>query len=145
MSYFDFENHFIEVRLPPDNFLKVKETLTRIGVPSYKDTPDGVRTRTLWQSCHILYKRQRYWIVHFKEMFLLDGKHQQTHLTDDDLARRNCIALLLAEWGLLEIISTDRVGQPVPAPLQSVKIIPYREKHEWQLRAKYEIGKPRKG
>jgi hypothetical protein len=113
----------------PDDFLKVKETLTRIGVPSFKD-------KKLYQSCHILHKRGRYFIVHFKELFALDGK--LSSLSDEDVGRRNTIAKLLAEWGLVTIIDPSRMVNV--APMNSVKIVPYKEKLEWTLEAKYTIG-----
>lgn len=124
----------LEVRLKnEDDFLKVKETLTRIGVASRKD-------RTLYQSCHILHKRGKYYIVHFKELFALDGK--STDFEDNDLGRRNTIAKLLEEWGLVEIVKKEQVEVPL-APLSQIKIISYREKDEWELTAKYNIGKKR--
>lgn len=124
----------LEVRLKnEDDFLKVKETLTRIGVASRKD-------RTLYQSCHILHKRGKYYIVHFKELFALDGK--STDFEDNDLGRRNTIAKLLEEWGLVEIVKKEQVEIPL-APLSQIKIISYREKDEWELTAKYNIGKKR--
>ena len=154
MPFYDYESLFVEIqfplmdtgdgtRAPADNFLKVKETLTRIGAPAYSKIPDD-DAKILWQSCHILYKRQHYYIVHFKEMFLLDGKEARTQLTDDDLARRNAIALLLEQWGLVEIVHPDRVETPAPAPISTIKIIPFREKGNWELKAKYEIGKTTK-
>ena len=122
----------LEVRLKKeDDFLKVKETLTRIGVASRKD-------KTLYQSCHILHKRGKYYIVHFKELFALDGK--STDFEDNDLARRNTIANLLAEWGLIEVVNKEQASLPV-APLSQIKIISYKEKDEWALTAKYNIGK----
>jgi hypothetical protein len=114
----------------PDDFLKIKETLTRIGVASKKD-------KVLYQSCHILHKQGHYFIVHFKELFALDGK--QAELTDNDLERRNVIAKLLSDWGLLKI-SNPELHTNV-APLSQVKIISYREKDEWDLQSKYNIGK----
>lgn len=156
MSFYDFETAFVEVRFPEievdgyrtpaDNFLKVKETLTRIGAPAYNKHDDGDEqpSRILWQSCHILYKRQKYYLVHFKEMFLLDGKESQTELTPEDLARRNAIALLLEQWGLIEIVNKSRVQTPSPAPIDTIKIIPFRDKEKWQLRTKYDIGKTRR-
>ena len=124
----------LEVRLKnEDDFLKVKETLTRIGVASRKD-------KTLYQSCHILHKRGKYYIVHFKELFALDGKN--TDFEDNDLGRRNAIANLLSEWGLVEIVNKDKSSLPV-APLSQIKIISYKEKNEWELTAKYNIGKKR--
>ena len=124
----------LEVRLKnEDDFLKVKETLTRIGVASRKE-------KTLYQSCHILHKRGLYYIVHFKELFALDGK--STDFEENDLGRRNAIANLLAEWGLVEIVDKDKSDYPI-APLSQIKIIAYKEKDEWQLTAKYNIGKKR--
>ena len=121
----------IEVKLKqPDDFLKVKETLTRIGVASKK-------SNTLFQSCHILHKQGKYYIVHFKDLFALDGK--QTDLDDDDISRRNTIAKLLAEWGLVEIVSEQQL---IPADsMSSIKVIPFNQKEEWELVAKYNIGK----
>ena len=121
----------IEVKLKqPDDFLKVKETLTRIGVASKK-------SNTLFQSCHILQKQGKYYIVNFKELFALDGK--QTDLDDDDISRRNTIAKLLAEWGLVEIVSEQQL---IPADsMSSIKVIPFNQKQEWELVAKYNIGK----
>jgi hypothetical protein len=124
----------VEVTLPsPDEFLKVKETLTRIGVASRRD-------KTLFQSCHILHKQGRYYIVHFKELFLLDGKDKQTKFEDSDRARRNTIAVMLSDWGLVKLVCAmcDNL-----APASEVTILPFREKHEWKLIAKYEIGKKR--
>jgi hypothetical protein len=124
----------LEIRLRnEDDFLKVKETLTRIGVASRKD-------KTLYQSCHILHKRGKYYIVHFKELFALDGK--STDFEDNDMGRRNTIANLLAEWGLVEIVNKNKAEQPV-APLSQIKIISHKEKDEWQLITKYNIGKKR--
>ena len=123
----------IEVGLKSDDdFLKVRETLTRIGVASRKD-------KTLYQSCHILHKQGRYYIVHFKALFALDGK--PTNFSDNDKARRNTIANLLAEWGLVNLINEDS-KDPV-APLSQIKVLPYKEKDEWTLTAKYNIGKKR--
>jgi len=124
----------IEVTLPsPDDFLKVKETLTRIGVASRKD-------KTLWQSCHILHKQGHYYIVMFKELFLLDGKAHQTKFDDSDKARRNTIANMLAEWGLVQLVDPAKSAAPVCAVSQ-ITIIPFRDKVDWTLIAKYEIGK----
>lgn len=129
-------NDCIEVTLPtPDEFLKVKETLTRIGVASRKD-------KTLFQSCHILHKQGRYFIVHFKELFLLDGKDKQTVFDDTDRARRNTIANLLAEWGLVVLVDVKKSAEPLAAANQ-VTVLPYREKGDWKLVAKYEVGKKR--
>jgi hypothetical protein len=112
----------------PDDFLKVRETLTRIGVASRKD-------KKLFQSCHILHKQGRYFIVHFKELFMLDGK--KANLEENDLARRNTIVTLLSDWGLLVTVK----GSPEPvAPLRQIKIIPFKEKNEWELCPKYNIG-----
>ena len=121
--------NMLEVQLKePDDFLKVRETLTRIGVASRKD-------KKLFQSCHILHKQGRYFIVHFKELFALDGK--ETNLSENDISRRNTIAKLLSDWGLVEIMGE---AEPV-APLSQIKILSYREKDEWTLETKYNIGK----
>ena len=121
----------LEVSLnEPDDFLKIKETLTRIGVASRKDE------NTLYQSCHILHKQGRYFITHFKELFLLDGK--PSNLTENDLARRNTITELLSDWGLLDIRNPEVMGEF--APLKQIKIISHREKNEWILESKYSIG-----
>ena len=123
----------VEVALKTDDdFLKIRETLTRIGVASRKD-------KTIYQSCHILHKQGRYYIVHFKELFALDGK--PTNFSDNDRARRNTIANLFAEWGLLSILN-DKSENPV-APLSQIKVLPYKEKDDWNLTAKYNIGKKR--
>jgi hypothetical protein len=114
----------------PDDFLKVRETLTRIGVASRKD-------KVLYQSCHILHKQGKYYIVHFKELFALDGK--QADLTDNDLQRRNTIAKLLSDWGLIKII--DQKACVDLAPLSQIKVIAFKDKHEWDLQTKYNIGK----
>ena len=120
----------LEVALnEPDDFLKIKETLTRIGVASRKD-------KKLFQSCHILHKQGRYFIVHFKELFLLDGK--KSNFEDNDLERRNTIATLLSDWGLVNFVKKEELSC---APLKQIKIIPYREKGEWELCPKYNIGK----
>ena len=120
----------LEVTLnEPDDFLKVRETLTRIGVASRKDN-------TLFQSCHILHKQGRYFIVHFKELFLLDGK--KSNLEKNDIARRNTIATLMSDWGLVSIDNRDR-AQPL-APMRQIKIIPFKEKNNWTLQPKYNIG-----
>ena len=120
----------LEVTLnEPDDFLKVRETLTRIGVASRKE-------QKLFQSCHILHKQGRYFIVHFKELFLLDGK--KSNLEENDIARRNTIAQLMSDWGLISIDRTDS-AKPL-APLRQIKIIPYKEKSNWQLCPKYNIG-----
>lgn len=125
---------FVEVRLPdPQAFLKVKETLTRIGVASKKD-------KTLYQSCHILHKQGRYYLVHFKEMFMLDGK--ATDFSEEDRGRRNTIANLLAEWELVTLVDPAKSQEPL-TPLNRIKIISYTEKPEWNLVAKYSLGKKR--
>jgi hypothetical protein len=119
-----------EITLANDeDFLKVKETLTRIGVASRRDN-------TLYQSCHILHKRGRYAILHFKELFILDGKSDQTNFTDEDEQRRNTIAKLIDEWGLAKLVS--ELGETTS--LRRIKIVPFREKSEWNLVAKYTIG-----
>lgn len=124
--------NLIEVELvEQDNFLKVKETLTRIGVPSRRDN-------TLYQSCHILHKKGKYYIVHFKELFMLDGK--RSDFNENDMQRRNVIANLLEEWGLIKIINYDMIKENM-APLHQVKIISYNDKENWELVAKYNIGK----
>ena len=114
----------------PDDFLKIRETLTRIGVASRKD-------KTLFQSCHILHKQGRYFIVHFKELFALDGK--PTNFSENDQARRNTIANLLAEWGLIKLANSEQTATLV-VPLNQLKILSYKEKDEWSLIAKYNIG-----
>ena len=124
----------IEVTLASEeDFLKIKETLTRIGVASRKD-------RKLFQSCHILHKQGRYYIVHFKELFALDGK--PSNFSEDDVARRNTIVNLLAEWGLIKLVTPQKSSEPV-APFSQVKVITHKEKDEWELVAKYNIGKKR--
>lgn len=122
----------VEVRLVnEDDFLKVRETLTRIGVASKKDMK-------LYQSCHILHKQSKYYIVHFKELFALDGK--PTNLSDDDIGRRNTIAKLLAEWGLIELVDANKISTP-QTPLSQIKVLPHKEKDQWELVAKYNIGR----
>ena len=122
----------VEVKLKEDeDFLKIRETLTRIGVASRKD-------KTLFQSCHILHKQSRI-ICHFKELFSMDGK--PSNFTEDDMGRRNTIANLLAEWGLVKLVNEDKSKEPV-APLSQIKV-PHKEKDEWNLAAKYNIGKKR--
>lgn len=121
----------LEVTLnSPDDFLKVRETLTRIGVASRKD-------KVLYQSCHILHKQGHYFIVHFKELFALDGK--QADLTDNDIERRNTIAKLLSDWGLIKLNNPNVVRDS--APLSQIKILSFKEKDEWELQTKYNIGK----
>ena len=127
-------DQMVEVTLnEPDDFLKVRETLTRIGVASRKE-------KKIYQSCHILHKQGRYFLVHFKELFALDGKH--ANLTSNDVQRRNRIVQLLVDWGLIGIVSADSI-QDV-APLNQIKVLAYKEKHEWILETKYNIGKKKK-
>ena len=114
----------------PDDFLKVRETLTRIGVASRKD-------KTLFQSCHILHKQGKYYITHFKELFALDGKNST--LTENDIQRRNTIALLLQDWNLIDVVNPTLVENK--APLSQIKVLPFKEKNEWNMVAKYNIGK----
>ena len=126
------QEQMLEVTLKePDDFLKVRETLSRIGVASRKE-------KTLYQSCHILHKQGRYFIVHFKELFALDGK--DTNLSENDIARRNTIANLLNDWGLIEVKGSV---EPM-APLSQIKILSFREKDEWTLETKYNIGAKKK-
>jgi hypothetical protein len=123
-------NQMLEIVLnEPDDFLKIRETLTRIGVASRKDNK-------LFQSCHILHKQGRYFIVHFKELFLLDGK--KSNLEENDIARRNTIAQLLSDWGLLQI--SDKNQMQVFAPIRQIKVISHKEKNNWELCTKYNIG-----
>ena len=125
------QDKMIEVKLnEPDDFLKVRETLTRIGVASRKE-------KKLYQSCHILHKQGKYYIVHFKELFALDGKY--ANLTVNDVQRRNRITRLLADWGLISVVKEDTI-QDI-APLNQIKVLPYKDKHEWSLEQKYNIGK----
>jgi hypothetical protein len=132
LIYIDFPGYApLEITLAdPDDFLKVRETLTRIGISSKKDN-------ILYQSCHILHKQGRYFIVHFKELFALDGK--SADLTDNDLERRNTIAKLLVDWGLVKVV--DPNSFMYLAPLSQIKILSHKEKHEWKLETKYNIGK----
>ena len=123
------QEHMLEVQLnEPDDFLKVRETLSRIGVASRKE-------RKLYQSCHILHKQGRYFIVHFKELFALDGK--RANITENDIARRNTITNLLKDWGLVTLVG--EMGEQ--APLSQVKVLSFKEKNEWELETKYNIGK----
>lgn len=125
------QDMMLEVTLKePDDFLKVRETLTRIGVASRKE-------RKLYQSCHILHKRGKYYIVHFKELFALDGK--PTNITQNDVQRRNRIAKLLSDWGLVEITRAEEAEDL--APLNQIKVLSFRDKSEWTLESKYNIGK----
>lgn len=131
LIYYDWTpDSMLEIVLPePDNFLKVRETLTRIGVASKKD-------KILYQSCHILHKQGRYFIVHFKELFALDGK--EANISINDIERRNTIAKLLGDWGLLKILDSGR-AEP-QASLSQIKVVSFKEKHEWELVTKYTIG-----
>ena len=123
----------VEVTLAEkDDFLKVRETLTRIGVASKKD-------RILYQSCHILHKQGRYYIVHFKELFALDGK--PTDISENDLSRRNAITKLLQDWELIKVVNNKQIEEPPPIFLSQIKILSHKEKDEWELVPKYNIGK----
>ncbi len=132
MIYYDWTSEsLLEVVLDePDNFLKIRETLTRIGIASRKD-------KKLYQSCHILHKQGRYFIVHFKELFALDGK--ESNITANDIERRNTIAKLLADWELLTILDSKKAEQQ--ASLSQIKVVSFKEKNEWELVPKYNIGK----
>ncbi len=124
----------LEVRIAEEqDFLKIKETLTRIGVASKKD-------KKLYQSCHILHKQGKYYIIHFKELFSLDGK--ETDFSDEDKGRRNTIAFLLQDWGLLKISDPENLGSQ-KAPMNQIKILSHKEKHDWELVPKYNIGRKR--
>ena len=124
----------VEVTLPnEESFLKVKETLTSIGIASKKE-------QKLFQSCHILHKQGKYYIVHFKELFMLDGKIND--LSEEDKARRNTIITLLEEWDLVKTVDSEKIKEPT-SPLSQIKILPHKEKGEWELIAKYSIGKKR--
>ena len=128
------QDQMVEVLLnEPDDFLKVRETLTRIGVASRKE-------KKLYQSCHILHKQGKYYIVHFKELFALDGKH--ANLTFNDVQRRNRITRLLADWGLISVVKEDSVSDV--APLNQIKVLSYKDKGVWMLEQKYNIGKKTK-
>jgi hypothetical protein len=128
------QDQMVEVVLgEPDDFLKVRETLTRIGVASRKE-------KKIYQSCHILHKQGRYYLVHFKELFALDGKH--ANLTLNDVQRRNRIAQLLADWGLVSIVDADKI-QDI-APLNQIKVLAFRDKQDWILETKYNIGSKKK-
>ena len=125
------KDNMVEISLSePDDFLKVRETLTRIGVASRKE-------KKLYQSCHILHKQGRYYIVHFKELFALDGKH--ANLTQNDVQRRNRIAKLLSDWGLIAVIAPESIIDI--APLNQIKVLSYKDKNDWILETKYNIGK----
>ena len=132
MIYYDWTpDSMLEVLLPePDNFLKIRETLTRIGIASRKE-------QKLFQSCHILHKQGRYFIVHFKELFALDGK--ESNITSNDVERRNTVAGLLQDWGLLSIVNKEKAEPKVS--LSQIKVVAYKEKEEWELVPKYNIGK----
>ena len=127
-------DQMLEVGLSePDDFLKVRETLSRIGVASRKD-------KKLFQSCHILHKQGKYYIVHFKELFALDGK--DTNISENDIARRNTISNLLSDWGLIKVVGKSSVES---APLSQIKVISFKEKNDWILETKYNIGKKKEG
>lgn len=133
MSYDIFSGYGVEISLKTkQDFLKIRETLTRIGVESRKSS-------TLFQSCHILHKQGRYAIMHFKELFLIDGK--QADLCENDLERRNTIVNLLREWNLVDVVQDEAFDCESKAPMSQIKIIPYRDKDDWALEAKYNIGK----
>lgn len=130
----DILDSLVEVRIDgEESFLKIKETLTRIGVASRKENK-------LYQSCHIFHKQGHYYIVHFKEMFILDGK--PSNFSDEDMGRRNKIAELLQDWGLLKIVDPERIKDPI-SPMNQIKVLNYKEKNEWTLEAKYQIGRKR--
>ena len=125
------QSDMVEISLAePDDFLKVRETLTRIGVASRKE-------KKIYQSCHILHKQGRYYIVHFKELFALDGKH--TNLSLNDVQRRNRIIQLLSDWGLITVVQPDKITDV--APLNQIKVLAFKEKEEWTLESKYNIGR----
>lgn len=127
--------NLVEITLAEkDDFLKIRETLTRIGVAAKKEN-------VLYQSCHILHKQSKYYIVHFKELFALDGK--PSSIVENDLARRNTIVNLLEEWGLVKVVNADLIKEP-RAPISQIKIIPFKDKSNWELVAKYNIGKKKR-
>lgn len=131
----DIVDSLLEIKIPEeDYFLKIKETLTRIGVASRKE-------KTLYQSCHILHKQGRYYIVHFKELFKLDGK--ESNFSDEDKKRRNRIAKLLEDWSLLKVVSRDNIEEESLCPMSQIKVITHKEKGDWKLETKYNIGKKR--
>ena len=131
MDEIDLVKDLVEITFPEkDDFLKIRETLSRIGVASRKE-------KELFQSCHILHKKGKYYIVHFKELFKLDGK--QTNFDESDLGRRNTIIDLLRQWNLVKVLDSNQISQP-RAPLSQIKVIPYKEKLEWKLTQKYSIG-----
>jgi len=130
----DILDSLIEVKIDgEESFLKIKETLTRIGVASRKENK-------LYQSCHIFHKQGHYYIVHFKEMFIIDGK--PSNFSEEDMGRRNKIAELLQDWGLLKIVDQERIKDPI-APMNQIKVLNYKEKDQWTLEAKYQIGRKR--
>ena len=127
------QSDMVEVSLgEPDDFLKVRETLTRIGVASRKE-------KKIYQSCHILHKQGKYYIVHFKELFALDGKH--TNFSRNDYERRNRIAQLLSDWGLIGIVNKDQITEKDLAPLNQIKVLSFKDKNDWTLESKYNIGR----
>jgi hypothetical protein len=131
----DFLDNLVEVRIAEEeDFLKIKETLTRIGVASRKE-------KKLYQSCHIFHKQGKYYIVHFKEMFAIDGK--PSNFSEEDKGRRNKIAELLQDWGLLKVVESDRIKEPL-ASMSQIKIINHKEKNDWTLEAKYNMGRKKK-
>jgi hypothetical protein len=131
----DFLDNLVEVRIAEEeDFLKIKETLTRIGVASRKE-------KKLYQSCHIFHKQGKYYIVHFKEMFAIDGK--PSNFSEEDKGRRNKIAELLQDWGLLKIVESERIKEPL-ASMSQIKIINHKEKNDWTLEAKYNMGRKKK-
>ena len=131
MDEIDLVKDLVEITFPEkDDFLKIRETLSRIGVASRKE-------KELFQSCHILHKKGKYYIVHFKELFKLDGK--QTNFDESDIGRRNTIIDLLRQWNLVKVLNPQQILDP-RAPLSQIKVIPYREKNEWKLTQKYSIG-----
>lgn len=131
----DIVDSLLEIKIPEeDYFLKIKETLTRIGVASRKE-------KTLYQSCHILHKQGRYYIVHFKELFKLDGK--ESNFSDEDKKRRNRIAKLLEDWSLLKVVSRENIEEDALCPMSQIKVIAHKEKGDWKLETKYNIGKKR--
>lgn len=131
----DFLDALIEVKIAEEeDFLKIKETLTRIGVASRKE-------KKLYQSCHIFHKQGKYYIVHFKEMFIIDGK--PSNFSDEDKGRRNKIIQLLQEWGLLKVVESERILDPI-ASMSQIKIINHKEKNDWTLEAKYNMGRKKK-
>jgi hypothetical protein len=131
----DFLDNLVEVRIAEEeDFLKIKETLTRIGVASRKE-------KKLYQSCHIFHKQGKYYIVHFKEMFAIDGK--PSNFSEEDKGRRNKIAELLQDWGLLKVVESERIKEPL-ASMSQIKIINHKEKNDWTLEAKYNMGRKKK-